>query len=60
MSAITYSFEALKFNGICQTIALSLCPLIGHYDGIEPVCYSRNVELGGNIVFQPCKNKLST
>ncbi|EPB91529.1 hypothetical protein HMPREF1544_01660 [Mucor circinelloides 1006PhL] len=53
MSAIVYSFEALNFNGICKTIAISLCPLIGQYDGIEPVCYSRNVELSGNIIFQP-------
>lgn len=55
MSAIVYKFEALNFNGICSTIAISLCPLIGQYDGIEPVCYSRNVELSGNIIFQPCK-----
>lgn len=55
MSGIIYSFEALNFNGICKTIAISLCPLIGQTDGIEPVCYSRNVELSGNIIFQPCK-----
>ncbi|EIE76168.1 hypothetical protein RO3G_00872 [Rhizopus delemar RA 99-880] len=53
MSAITYYFDALSFNGICKTIAISLCPLIGQYNGIEPVCYSRNVELSGNIIFQP-------
>ncbi|KAI9268602.1 chitin synthase III catalytic subunit [Helicostylum pulchrum] len=51
--SIIYSFEALNFNGICKTIAISLCPLIGQADGIEPVCYSRNVELSGNIIFQP-------
>lgn len=55
MGAITYYFDALTFNGICKTIAISLCPLIGQYNGIEPVCYSRNVELSGNIIFQPCK-----
>lgn len=54
MATITYSFEALNFNGICKTIAISLCPLIGQAEGIEPVCYSRNVELSGNIIFQPC------
>jgi hypothetical protein len=59
MVAINYSFEALNFNGICKTIAISLCPLIGQYEGIEPVCYSRNVELGGNIIFQPCKYEQS-
>ncbi|KAI8971468.1 chitin synthase III catalytic subunit [Mycotypha africana] len=53
MSQITYFFDALNFNGICRTIALSLCPLIGEHDAIEPVCYSRNVDLGGNIIFQP-------
>ncbi|RCH86602.1 Chitin synthase, class 7, partial [Rhizopus stolonifer] len=53
MTAITYYFDAITFNGICKTIALSLCPLIGQYNGIEPVCYSRNVELSGNIIFQP-------
>ncbi|KAI9279194.1 chitin synthase III catalytic subunit [Sporodiniella umbellata] len=53
MPAVTYSFDALTFNGICKTIAISLCPMIGQYNGIEPVCYSRNVELSGNIIFQP-------
>ncbi|KAG0173805.1 Chitin synthase, class 7 [Apophysomyces sp. BC1034] len=53
MVNITFKFEAFSFNGICQTIALSLCPLIGQSDGIEPVCYSRNVDLAGNLIFQP-------
>ncbi|KAI8333947.1 chitin synthase III catalytic subunit [Chlamydoabsidia padenii] len=53
MVDITFRFEAFSFNGICQTVALSLCPLIGSSDGIEPVCYSRNVDLAGNLIFQP-------
>lgn len=53
MVDITYEFGAFSFDGICRTVALSLCPLIGQYDGIEPVCYSRNVDLGGNLIFQP-------
>lgn len=53
MVQITFSFQAFSFNGICQTVALSLCPLIGKYDGIEPVCYSRNVDLAGTLIFQP-------
>ncbi|ORZ10399.1 chitin synthase III catalytic subunit-domain-containing protein [Absidia repens] len=53
MVDITFQFEAFSFNGICQTVALSLCPLIGSSDGIEPVCYSRNVDLAGNLIFQP-------
>lgn len=50
---ISTNFQAFKFDGICQTVALSLCPLIGKYDGIEPVCYSRNVDLAGTLIFQP-------
>ncbi|GAA5812973.1 hypothetical protein MFLAVUS_006437 [Mucor flavus] len=42
-----------KFDGICQTVALTLCPLMGKFDGIEPMCYSRNVEFAGLLVFQP-------
>ncbi|CEG69515.1 hypothetical protein RMATCC62417_05577 [Rhizopus microsporus] len=53
MVGIIYKFESFSFNGICQTVALSLCPLIGQPNGIEPVCYSRNIDLAGNIVFQP-------
>lgn len=53
MSIISTNFQAFKFDGICQTVALSLCPLIGKYDGIEPVCYSRNVDLAGTLIFQP-------
>jgi hypothetical protein len=55
MGIISNSFQAFKFDGICQTVALSLCPLIGKYDGIEPVCYSRNVDLAGTLIFQPGK-----
>ncbi|KAI9299526.1 chitin synthase III catalytic subunit [Cunninghamella echinulata] len=51
--SITFNFEAFSFTGICQTVALTLCPLIGAPNGIEPVCYSRNVDLAGNLVFQP-------
>ncbi|GBE78573.1 chitin synthase export chaperone [Sparassis latifolia] len=42
-----------SFNGICETAALVICPLIGTAQGIEPSCYSRNVEIGGNLIFQP-------
>ncbi|OAD68334.1 hypothetical protein PHYBLDRAFT_23714 [Phycomyces blakesleeanus NRRL 1555(-)] len=42
-----------KFDGVCQTVALTLCPLIGKFDGIEPFCYSRNVDFAGVLVFQP-------
>jgi len=42
-----------SFNDICETAALVICPLIGTAQGIEPSCYSRNVEIGGNLLFQP-------
>lgn len=53
MGEVVYKFEAFSFTGICQTVALSLCPLVGQANGVEPVCYSRNTDLGGNIIFQP-------
>lgn len=55
MADIPFKFEAFSFNGICETVALPLCPMMGEHEGIEPVCYSRNVDLGGNLVFQPGK-----
>jgi len=42
-----------SFNGICETAALVICPLIGSSQGIEPSCYSRNVEISGTLIFQP-------
>ena len=45
-----------SFDAICQTAALVICPLIGATQGIEPSCYSRNVEISGRLFFQPCKS----
>jgi len=42
-----------SFNSICQTAALVICPLVGSDQGIEPSCYSRNVDVGGTLIFQP-------
>ncbi|KAH9043865.1 chitin synthase export chaperone [Lactarius pseudohatsudake] len=42
-----------SFNSICQTAALVICPLIGSDQGIEPSCYSRNVDIAGTLIFQP-------
>lgn len=33
--------------------ALIVCPLMGSGAGIQPVCYARNVEINGTIIFQP-------
>ncbi|CAG8504366.1 340_t:CDS:2 [Paraglomus occultum] len=41
------------FNSICETAALTVCPLVGTSQGIQPTCYSRNVEIGGTLIFQP-------
>ncbi|BGO93662.1 hypothetical protein NBRC10512_002902 [Rhodotorula toruloides] len=51
-STATLSFGS--YDWICSRAALIVCPLLGatHY-GIEPVCYSRNVEFGRTLVFQP-------
>ncbi|KAJ7637517.1 chitin synthase III catalytic subunit-domain-containing protein [Mycena rosella] len=42
-----------SFNSICETAALVICPLVGTDQGIEPSCYSRNVDVGGTLIFQP-------
>ncbi|KAI4518803.1 hypothetical protein K523DRAFT_354541 [Schizophyllum commune Tattone D] len=42
-----------KFNAICETAALVICPLVGTDQGVEPSCYSRNVDVGGTLIFQP-------
>ncbi|KAF8649570.1 hypothetical protein AX16_005732 [Volvariella volvacea WC 439] len=47
------AIEFGSFNGICETAALVVCPLVGTDQGIEPTCYSRNVDVGGTLIFQP-------
>ncbi|KZV77448.1 hypothetical protein PENSPDRAFT_620915 [Peniophora sp. CONT] len=42
-----------SFDSVCEVAALVPCPLIGGDQGIEPTCYSRNVEIGGFLFFQP-------
>nr|CAG8552015.1 6707_t:CDS:2 [Entrophospora candida] len=41
------------FRDICETVALTVCPLVGAVEGIEPTCYSRNVEIAKTLFFQP-------
>ncbi|KAG9060901.1 Chitin synthase, class 7 [Linnemannia hyalina] len=53
MATPDYSFQFGKFNYICNNVMLTLCPLVGTDDGIEPVCYSRNVRLAETLIFQP-------
>ncbi|KAH7908160.1 chitin synthase III catalytic subunit-domain-containing protein [Hygrophoropsis aurantiaca] len=43
-----------SFDGVCSTAALVICPLMGaEGQGIEPSCYSRNVQIGNTLIFQP-------
>lgn len=42
-----------SFDSLCETAALVVCPLLGSDQGIEPTCYSRNVDVGGTLLFQP-------
>ncbi|KAI8804165.1 chitin synthase III catalytic subunit [Cladochytrium replicatum] len=50
MSSST-AFQFGSFNFFCNAVALPLCPLVG--DGVEPACYSRNIEVGGALIFEP-------
>lgn len=42
-----------KYDAICSEVALIVCPLLGTDLGLEPICYSRNVEINGTVIFQP-------
>src|SRR4051812_37559396 len=42
-----------SFQGICETAALVICPLVQSSQGVEPTCYSRNVEISKTLLFQP-------
>ncbi|CEH13901.1 Chitin synthase III catalytic subunit [Ceraceosorus bombacis] len=42
-----------NYDEICDTVALIVCPLLGSELGLEPKCYSRNVEINNTIIFQP-------
>ncbi|KAG8894606.1 Chitin synthase, class 7 [Tulasnella sp. 403] len=41
------------FQDICETAALVICPLVQSDQGVEPTCYSRNVEINKTLLFQP-------
>ncbi|KAJ3254022.1 Chitin synthase, class 7 [Boothiomyces macroporosus] len=54
MSYITPAPATLSFGSFdyfCNQIGLSLCPLVGN--GREPSCYSRNIQIGGVLIFEP-------
>ncbi|GAA6029157.1 hypothetical protein JCM8097_001628 [Rhodosporidiobolus ruineniae] len=48
-----------SYDWPCTQAALIVCPLLGTTSwGVEPVCYSRNVEFGRTLVFQPATSFL--
>lgn len=45
------SFTFGSFKSLCSQVAMPLCPLV---EGkTEPLCYSRNIDLGGMMIFEP-------
>ncbi|WVQ80865.1 chitin synthase export chaperone [Cryptococcus sp. DSM 104549] len=53
MAADNAAFKFGDFDYICEHASLVVCPLLGAGQGIIPTCYSRNVQLGSQIIFQP-------
>jgi len=47
------AFKFGHFEYICERAALTICPLMGTGLGVMPTCYSRNVQLGSQVIFQP-------
>ncbi|GAA6021583.1 hypothetical protein JCM11491_000265 [Sporobolomyces phaffii] len=59
MATTTTAFSFGSYDWVCNRAALIVCPLLGETSyGIEPVCYSRNVEFGKTLVFQPATSFL--
>jgi len=52
------AFKFGEFDYICERAALTICPLLQTPLGVMPTCYSRNVQLGSQVVFQPGESKL--
>lgn len=47
-------FSFGSYSSVCDEVAMVVCPLLGGSGlGLEPVCYSRNVEINKTIIFQP-------
>ncbi|KAJ3176551.1 Chitin synthase, class 7 [Irineochytrium annulatum] len=50
--AVDRQFAFGNFDFACTQAPMSVCPLLG-VEAIEPTCYSRNIELFGNLIFEP-------
>ena len=47
-------FSFGNYDGTCQGLAMVSCPLLGpNGTGLYPECYSRNIDINNNIIFQP-------
>jgi hypothetical protein len=51
MSLQPAGFKFGSFDYFCSQAPLSICPLVGNQ--VEPVCYARNVEIAGTLIFEP-------
>ncbi|KAJ3040676.1 Chitin synthase, class 7 [Rhizophlyctis rosea] len=51
--SVDTGFKFGSFNYFCNQIALSMCPLVGPDTGVEPSCYSRNIEIASTLIFEP-------
>ncbi|KAJ3095205.1 Chitin synthase, class 7 [Phlyctochytrium planicorne] len=49
------AFSFGSFDYFCSQVPLTVCPLVGKSEGgINPSCYSRNIEIvGGMLIFEP-------
>jgi len=47
------SFTFGSFDYFCNQVVMPFCALVG--EKIEPKCYARNIDIGGNLLFQPGK-----
>ncbi|KAB5593459.1 Chitin synthase export chaperone [Ceratobasidium theobromae] len=57
-SSLAMGFKFGSFDDICLTASLVICPLVGESQGIEPTCYSRNVEINNTLIFQPGRKEI--
>ncbi|KAI8913203.1 chitin synthase III catalytic subunit [Gorgonomyces haynaldii] len=47
------NFAFGSFDWFCSRLGLTVCPLVGPTGGVEPQCYSRNIEIGNTLIFEP-------
>ena len=47
------AFNFGSFDYFCRQVALPVCTLVGPKPRVEAVCYARNVDFGGFLIFQP-------